>query len=136
MVRAHLPIEEFAQTVPNLTAATANLFELISGRNILLYRDDAMRLAASRAVVVESSRGWRINKLKQAHKIDVIVALGMAALAATRQEGLYPGYDHTMQWIDGVPLGGTRSQVEQDEADREWRNQMYWRSILPPGHWS
>ncbi len=136
MVRAHLPIEEFAQTVPNLTAATANLFELISGRNILLYRDDAMRLAASRAVIVESSRGWRIDKLKQAHKIDVIVALGMAALAATRQEGLYPGYDHTMQWIDGVPLGGTRSQVEQDEADREWRNQMYWRSMLPPGHWS
>jgi hypothetical protein len=40
-----------------------------------------MRLAASRAVAIESSRGWRISKERQSHKIDVIVALGMAAHA-------------------------------------------------------
>jgi hypothetical protein len=41
-----------------------------------------MRLASSRCVALETSRGWRIAKDKVSHKIDVIVALAMAALAA------------------------------------------------------
>jgi hypothetical protein len=31
--------------------------------------------------IVESARGWRLDKLKQSHKIDVVVALSLAALA-------------------------------------------------------
>jgi phage terminase large subunit-like protein len=78
-----LPIREFPQTVPNLTAASQNLWELIESRNLVLYPDAGMRLAASRAIAMETTRGWRIAKEKQSHKIDVIVALGMAAHAAT-----------------------------------------------------
>ena len=57
-----------------------------------------MRLAISRAIIVESSRGWRLDKLKQAHKIDVIVALSLGALAAIRSEGesLYPHDLHSV----------------------------------------
>jgi hypothetical protein len=40
-----------------------------------------MRLAISRAVAVEGPRGWKLSKEKQTHKIDVVVALGMAPLA-------------------------------------------------------
>src|SRR5262249_14408565 len=61
-----------------------NLYDLISSRTIVLYPDAPMRLAISRAVMHESSRGWRLDKLKQSHKIDVVVALSMAALAAVR----------------------------------------------------
>ena len=71
----------------NLTAATSNLFDLISVRQIVLYPDAGMRLAISRAIIVESARGWRLDKLKQQHKIDVVVALSMAALAAVRDGG-------------------------------------------------
>jgi phage terminase large subunit-like protein len=78
-----LPIREFPQTVPNLTLASQGLYELIESRSLILYPDAAMRLAASRAIAVETTRGWRIAKEKQSHKIDVIVALGMAAHAAT-----------------------------------------------------
>jgi phage terminase large subunit-like protein len=92
LAKAHVPIEEYPQSVPNLTAATQNLFDLIQSRSLVLYPDAAMRLAASRAVIVESSRGWRLDKLKQAHKIDIIVALSMAALAAVRGQEK-PGYD-------------------------------------------
>jgi phage terminase large subunit-like protein len=77
-----LPVREFPQTVPNLTIASQGLWELIEARALLLYPDAAMRLSASRAVAIESPRGWRIAKEKQSHKIDVIVALGMAAHAA------------------------------------------------------
>jgi phage terminase large subunit-like protein len=77
-----LPIREFPQTVPNLTLASQGLYELIESRSLLLYPDAAMRLSASRAIAIETARGWRIAKEKQSHKIDVIVALGMAAHAA------------------------------------------------------
>jgi len=82
-----LPVREFPQTVPNLTLASQGLWELIEARGLLLYPDAAMRLSASHAVAIESPRGWRIAKEKQSHKIDVIVALGMAAHAAVRLRG-------------------------------------------------
>ena len=33
----------------------------------------------------ETARGWRIGKEMQTHKIDVVVALGMAALVAAQR---------------------------------------------------
>jgi phage terminase large subunit-like protein len=82
--KAGIPIKEFVQTPANITEATTNLFDLINAKTLLLYRDEAMRLAASRAVTVESSRGQRIDKTKAAHHVDVVVALAMAALAAVK----------------------------------------------------
>ena len=87
LTRAGVPIEEFPQSPANLTAASQNLFELINAGNIVAYPNDAMRLAISRAVAVESSRGWRLDKAKQSHKIDIVVALAMSALAAVRSQG-------------------------------------------------
>jgi phage terminase large subunit-like protein len=52
--RARLPMVEFPQTVGNLTAASSNLYELVKGRNLYLYQDADMRLAASRAVAIET----------------------------------------------------------------------------------
>jgi Terminase large subunit, ATPase domain len=84
--REGIEMEEFPQSVPNLTEASQNLYDLIKGRNLAVYPDADLRLAISRAVAVEGSRGWRITKEKQADKIDVVVALGMAALAAVKAQ--------------------------------------------------
>ncbi|MHB8382707.1 MAG: terminase TerL endonuclease subunit [Candidatus Binataceae bacterium] len=84
LTAAGLPMIEFPQSVPNLTEASTNLFEIIKGKNLVAYTDDDLRLAISRAVAIESSRGWRISKEKQSHKIDVVVALAQAALGAVR----------------------------------------------------
>ena len=115
-----IKIEPFAQTVPNLTEATSNLFDLIQSRSIVLYPDAAMRLAVSRAVTHESSRGWRLDKLKQSHKIDVVVALSMAALAAVKgqSESTYNfwwplGLDENMQ-----PLSDFEQPREQAVTGR------------------
>ena len=78
---------EFAQTVSNLTEASSNLYELIKGRSLRVYPDADIRLAVSRAVALETSRGWRIAKEKASHKIDVVVALAQAALGATLGQG-------------------------------------------------
>ena len=97
--RMGLPMIEFAQSLPNLTLMGDNLFELIKAGNLMLYPDDDMRTAALRAVASESARGWKIAKEKQSHKIDVIVALAMAALGAVEQKGM--GSSYTISQWDG-----------------------------------
>jgi phage terminase large subunit-like protein len=85
MQQAGVPMVEFPQSVGNLTECSTNLFELIRARGIVTYPDADLRLAISRSVAVETSRGWRIAKEKQAHKIDVVVALAMAAHAVMKR---------------------------------------------------
>jgi hypothetical protein len=68
LAKSRVPMEEFAQSVPNLTEASTNLYELIKSGNLVIYPDAAIRLAIQRAVAVETSRGWRIAKEKQSHK--------------------------------------------------------------------
>jgi hypothetical protein len=86
LTKAGLRIEEFAQSTPNLTAASQQLYELIQGQGLMVYADPAMRLAITRAIAVESTRGWRIAKEKTSHKIDVIIALAMAAHCCVRDQ--------------------------------------------------
>jgi hypothetical protein len=82
LTKAHLPIEMFPQTVPNLTRLGQAMFDVLTGRNLLLYPAADLRQQALQTVAVESTRGWRIAKEKSAHKIDAMVALGMALVAA------------------------------------------------------
>jgi hypothetical protein len=98
LTAAGLPMIEFPQSVPNLTEASTNLYELLKGRNLVAYADDDLRLAVSRCVALETSRGWRIAKEKQSHKIDVIVALAQAALGAVEQGQQSVGVDHAFMY--------------------------------------
>jgi hypothetical protein len=59
LARERIPIEEYPQTVPNLTAATSNLFDLISARQLVLYPDAQMRQSARRPHAVSA-----VGKLK------------------------------------------------------------------------
>jgi phage terminase large subunit-like protein len=114
--REGLRIEEYPQTTANLTEASQNLYELIKHRNLVVYPDDALRLAISRAVAVESSRGWRLDKLRQSHKIDVVVALGMAALAAVKHQSTYR-WEHDF-------VHGPEQPPEDPEIVRERRERL------------
>jgi phage terminase large subunit-like protein len=104
LTAAGLPMIEFPQSVPNLTESSTNLYEAIKGCNLSVYPDDQIRLAVSRAVALETSRGWRIAKEKQSHKIDVVVALAMAALGAVQQgQG-----SARIEWTSAAPYMGPR----------------------------
>ncbi|MFO1099284.1 MAG: terminase large subunit [Xanthobacteraceae bacterium] len=100
LARERLPIEEFPQTVGNLTEASQNLFELIKSRSLVAYPDEAMRRSIAQAVAVETTRGWRIAKDKQSHKIDVVVALAQACLAVIREQRTHT-YDTSLSWVSG-----------------------------------
>src|SRR5664280_102835 len=112
-------IEEFPQSSPRLTEASQNLYELIKSGNIVLYPDADIRLAVSRAVAKETSRGWRIGKEKQTHKIDVVVALGMSALVAAQQGSQPPAYPTFGVWGSTVePNSYYTAQVWAESARR------------------
>ena len=66
------------------------MLELVKSRSLVVYPDADIRLAISRAVAVETPRGWRIAKDKASHKIDVVVALAMAAHAAVQGSRVPP----------------------------------------------
>jgi phage terminase large subunit-like protein len=83
----YINMVEFPQSLPNLTAMSQNLYELVKAHNLVLYPDEFMRTCASHAVAVQSSRGWKIAKEKASFKIDCIVALAMAAHAAVEYLG-------------------------------------------------
>jgi hypothetical protein len=85
----------------------------ISGRNLIAYPDASIRLAISRAIAVETARGWRIAKDKQSHKIDVVVVLAMAAYAALQTP---KGYDTSLAWIDGTPLPPDKQVMQFDNG--------------------
>jgi phage terminase large subunit-like protein len=85
LLAQQIPMVEFPQTMGNLTEASSNLYELVKFSNLVLYRDEAMRMAVQRSIAIESPRGWRIAKEKASHKIDVIVALAQAALGAVSE---------------------------------------------------
>jgi phage terminase large subunit-like protein len=79
-------IREFPQTSGNTTLMGQTLFDLLNGRNLRLYPAADMREHALNTVAVESPRGWRIAKEKSSKKIDAIVALAMACVAAVERK--------------------------------------------------
>jgi hypothetical protein len=85
LARDGVRMVEFPQSVPNLTESSTNLYELVKGRGIVFYPHADIRLAFNRAIALETTRSWRIAKEKTSHKIDVVVALAMAAHGAVHK---------------------------------------------------
>jgi len=68
----------------SLGEASSNLYELLKAGNLRAYPDDEIRKAIGWAVGKETARSVRVTKEKTGHKIDVVIALAMAALAAVK----------------------------------------------------
>jgi phage terminase large subunit-like protein len=104
--QAGLPMVEFKQTSENLTAASSNLWELIRGRHLELYRDKELRQHAINAVAVESGRGLKLAKEKSSRKIDGVVALSFACLdAIERRPARLTVVRGSRKTIPSAPLG-------------------------------
>jgi len=80
--KAGVPMEEYPQTTGNLTATGQNLYDLVRERRLVMYPDAELRRHALGAVAIETGRGWRIAKERASRKVDGVVALSFAALAA------------------------------------------------------
>jgi hypothetical protein len=94
-----LPVREFPQTQANTTRMGQALFDLLNGRNLRLYASPDLRQQALNTVAVESGRGFRVAKERASRKVDAIVALAMACVAAL-DDGPHAGLG------GAVPLAG------------------------------
>ena len=81
---AGLPVEEYNQTLNNLTEATEALYSVLTTRGIRLYNAPDLRQHVLNAVSIETPRGIRLSKQKTSNKIDGAVALSFAVLAAVQ----------------------------------------------------
>jgi phage terminase large subunit-like protein len=112
---------EFPQSVPNLTEASTNFYELVKGGNLVVYMDEALRLAVHRAVAIETSRGWRIAKAKMSHRIDVVVTLAQAALGAVTGRhsgpgGLFELYRREYERIQAGKIQRAKGKASDDSS--------------------
>ncbi len=89
---AGLEVEEYNQTLNNLTEATEALYSAFLTKNLRLYPAPDLRQHVLNAVSVETPRGIRLSKQKTSNKIDGAVALSFAVLAAI-QNGKPPSSD-------------------------------------------
>jgi phage terminase large subunit-like protein len=129
LTRLGVKVEEFPQSPANLTTASQNLYELIQGQGLVVYPDADLRLAISRAVAIETPRGWRIGKDKQTHKIDIVIALAMAAHAAVQgqNEYTYDLWSGCVDWDDAdkpinLPLARETYEAELARRARIYAN--------------
>jgi phage terminase large subunit-like protein len=129
LIKAGVPnVEEYPQTLDRLTATSQQLYDLITGQAFVAYPSEAIRLAISRTVAIEGTRGWRIGKTTQSHKVDVVIALSLACFAAVRAQG-ESNFDLSYRWVDDVPIG-VADTVEARKARTKKEADDYYQTKL------
>jgi phage terminase large subunit-like protein len=101
--KENFPVEEFNQSLPNLTMMATTINDRITQRTLVTYPADDLKAHALNAIAAESPRGMTIKKERAAGKIDSFIALSMAVMAAV-EAGDKVVNPHA------VPIGVGRSQ--------------------------
>jgi len=117
-----LPMEEFPQSTPRLVEMGQGLYDLIKGGNLELYPDREMRSHAQKSVAKETARGWRLVKKKASHKIDLIIALAMAALEATKIDSTTPD----IFILDPHAPDYDPNETPEEKVKRIYEDDRYW----------
>jgi phage terminase large subunit-like protein len=111
LAKDHIKMVEYPQTMDRITSMSQNLYDLIMGRNLLLYPDAEMKRHAQKCVAMETPRGWRIVKKQSSHKIDLIISLAIACQGAVNMNTAH------LEWIRIDTTDDELDQAEQGFAD-------------------
>jgi len=113
------PIEEYQQTIPNLTVMASNLFDAFNNKTLRVYAAQDLREHALNAISVETPRGYTIKKERSAGKIDGLIALAMAMQAAM----VHGPASSMVPWAGGRRVASMRDWADQGpenlRSDRE-----------------
>ena len=117
LAKEGLKMVEFPQTQDRLVEAGENLYSLIKGRNLVVYKDREIRDHILKAIAKESSRGFRLIKSKQSERIDLAISLAMSAVKAVN---LDTG-GARVRWLDApehlTQVERRRQFIEEDDDD-------------------
>jgi len=92
-----LPMIQFSQTVDGLVQCGENLYSLIKGRNLIIYKSQEFKDHALKTICKETPRGFRLIKSKSSERIDLMIALAMASLKAVGIDLEGP----KIRWLNG-----------------------------------
>ena len=90
LAKLGLKMVEFPQTQDRLIEAGENLYSLVKGRNLVVYRDKEVRGHILKSIAKESARGFRLIKSKQSDRIDLAISLAMASVKAVNSDTSRP----------------------------------------------
>jgi hypothetical protein len=110
----YVPCQEYSATYSNLRAMAETLVSLVRSRRLRMYVDPAIREAAANCILAEDNGNVKIAKRTKNAKVDIIVAIAMAAVAATRHQGssynLYALADMPQPTVNPDPKVDPRDQ--------------------------
>jgi hypothetical protein len=104
---------EMTQTASNQGQMAGLMVDLIRQRRLFMYPSKELRLAVIKTVIIESSRGVRLGKSKTADRVDPIIAMAMAALLVTREEGA-GSYFEVCDFFTGEPLPSSLTDYDRE----------------------
>jgi len=114
LAKLGLKMVEFAQTQDRLVEAGENLYSLIKGRNLVVYKDREVRDHILKSIAKESARGFRLIKSKQSDRIDLAISLAMASVKAVNLDTGRP----RVRSLDGP--GEMSAKEARKERLKEW----------------
>jgi len=122
--KAGIRMVEYPQTLDRLTAMSQNLYDLIRGRNLILFDDPDLKKHILSAQAKESTRGWRIIKRETSKKIDLAISLAMACQGAVelkerKQASAYTG-EEGIEEEDSVQGFVNKTIDEINDRRRGW----------------
>jgi hypothetical protein len=96
------------------------LYDCLMGQALRMYLADDLREQAMHTVAVESPRGWRIAKQRASAKIDGIVALAMACVAALESKpDPRPWWTLPLEEYEKMRPEGPRERFEREQEEAE-----------------
>jgi len=119
---------EYPQTLDRLTAMSQNLYDLIRGRNLILFFHPDLIKHLENAQAKETGRGWRITKRKASKKIDLAISLAMSSQGAVelkerKQASVYTGGDDDYDGMDLDSWWESRYKIpeikEEEKRDKK-----------------
>ncbi len=123
---------EFPQTLDRLTSMSQNLYDLIKGKNLILFNDYELKKHLLNAQAKESTRGWRIVKRETSKKIDLAISLAMSAQGAVeelrekKKASVYTGEDSDYDgktldewWESRYKIPETKREEMRDKKQAE-----------------
>ena len=143
LLKIGVPMIEYPQSPANLTRMGQNLYELLTHKNLVTYEDKDLKVAATRAVAVETARGWRIAKEKSADKIDPLIALAHACIGSInslsdRSVESEPHFDYEKHVYKPKDRGVQRFEKVPQDIIEGWTTAMFngTKPLCSPKHYS
>ena len=114
-------VNEFPQTLKNMTAASETLYNLFKNQKIWVYADAQLREHMKHAQAEDKGKGFRIVKPRKAavHHTDAAIALAMAAFWAYKTHGVDTSQPIKLEvpFADGSEYGANQENKEYEDAN-------------------